>query len=76
MKESTSPVTALQEILHYKQPFQTDFMKEGLDKEPEIINEYIAQMQKDGHEVTVKKNWVHCKCIPWVFGSKPRWFSP
>ena len=24
-KESTSPVAALQEILHYKQPFQTDF---------------------------------------------------
>ena len=55
-KESTSPVIALQEILHYKQPFQTDFMKEGLDKEPEIINEYIAQMQKDGHQVTVKKS--------------------
>ena len=30
-------------------------MKEGLDKEPEITNEYIAQIQKDGNEVTVKK---------------------
>ena len=31
-------------------------MKEGLDKEPEIINEFITQMQKDGHQVTVKKS--------------------
>ena len=31
-------------------------MKEGLLKEPEIINEYIAQMQKDGHQVTLKKS--------------------
>ena len=53
IKESTSPVAALKEILHYKQLFQTDFRKEGFDKEPEIINEYIGQMQKDGHEVSV-----------------------
>lgn len=32
MKESTFPVAALQEILHYKQPFQTDFMKKVLTK--------------------------------------------
>ena len=56
MKELASPVAALQEILYYKQPFQTDFMKEGIDKEPEIINEVIRQMQKDGHEITVKKS--------------------
>ena len=31
-------------------------MKEGLDKEPETINEYIGQMQKDGHEVSVEKS--------------------
>ena len=30
-------------------------MNEGLDKEPEIPNEYIAQIQKDFDEVTVKK---------------------
>ena len=50
-------------------------MNEGLDKEPEITNEYIAQIQKDGDKVTLKK-WVPSKYIPWVFGSKPRWFSP
>ena len=31
------------------------FMNKGLDKEPEITNEYIAQIQKDGDKVTVKK---------------------
>ena len=30
-------------------------MNEGLEKEPEITNEYIAQIQKDGDKVTVKK---------------------
>lgn len=49
MKESTSPISALQKILHYKQPFQNYFMKEDLEKEPEIISEYITEMQKDRH---------------------------
>ena len=71
MKESTSPVAALQEILHYKQPFQTDFMKEGLDKEPEIIHEYIAQMQKDGHEVTVKKSGFAVSASHGFLGASP-----
>ena len=71
MKQSTSPVAALQEILHYKQPFQTDFMKEGLDKEPDIINEYIAQMQKDGHEVTVKKSGFTVSASHGFLGASP-----
>ena len=52
MKESTSPVIALQEILHYNPKFPTYFMKEGLDKEPEIISKYIAEMQEDSHQVS------------------------
>ena len=76
MKESTSPVIALQGILHYNQKFPTYFMKEGLEKEPEIISKYIAERQEDSHQVTVKKKWIHRKCNPWVFGSKSRRFSP
>ena len=45
-------------------------MNEGLDKEPEITNEYIAQIQKDGDKVTLKK-WVLSKYIPWVLGASP-----
>ena len=56
MKESTSPVIALQGILHYNQKFPTYFMKEGLEKEPEIISKYIAERQEDSHQVTVKKS--------------------
>lgn len=46
-------------------------MKEGLDKEPEIINEYIAQMQKDGHEVTVKKSGFTVSASHGFLGASP-----
>ena len=46
-------------------------MKEGLDKEPEIINEYIDQMQKDGHEVTVKKSGFTVRASHGFLGASP-----
>lgn len=46
-------------------------MKEGLDKEPEIINEYIAQMQKDGHEITVKKSGFSVSTSYGFLGASP-----
>ena len=33
MKETTCPKSALEEILQYKQPYQSDLMREGLQKE-------------------------------------------
>jgi len=75
MKGSTSPISALQEILHYKQQFQTYFMKEGLEKEPEIISEYITEMQNDGHQVTVTKSGFVVSATHGFFGIKPRWFG-
>ena len=71
MKGSTSPISALQEMLHYKQPFQTYFMKEGLEKEPEIISEYITEMQNDGHQVTVTKSGFVVSATHGFLGSSP-----
>ena len=46
MKETTSPTKAVQEILHYKEAFQTTKMKEGLRREEEIIQEYKEEKKK------------------------------
>lgn len=40
MKETTSPTKAMQEILCYKKPFQSDYMKDGIKSEAKIINLY------------------------------------
>lgn len=69
MKESTSPISALQKILHYKQPFQNYFMKEDLEKEREIISEYITEMQKDGHQVAMTKSGFTVSGTHWILGS-------
>ena len=50
LKDSTSPTKAIQEVLGYKEFPPTKEMKEGLSKEPEIIEEYLTTMKKRGHE--------------------------
>ena len=46
----TSPTKAIQEVLGYKQIAQTKEMKEGLFKEPEIIQENLNTMNEKGHK--------------------------
>ena len=53
LKESTSPSKAVQEILQYKQQWQTSRMKEGLRREKQIINEYISLQKQKGKDIQV-----------------------
>ena len=46
MKETTSPTSALEEILQYKKLYQSDLMREGLEKEPEIISDHETECIK------------------------------
>ena len=50
LKDTTSPTKAIQEVLGYKQFAQTKEMKEGLSKEPEIIQEFLNTMNEKGHK--------------------------
>lgn len=50
LKDSTSPTKAIQEVLGYKEFRPTKEMKEGLSKEPEIIEEYLTTMKEWGYE--------------------------
>ena len=58
LKDSTSPTKAIQEVLGYKEfPPTVKEMKEGLSKEPEIIEEYLITMNERGHKgIEVKKS--------------------
>ena len=57
LKETTSPEKALQEVLHYKVPHSTKQMIDGLNKEPEITEDYIAALNKMGRkEIKVIKS--------------------
>ena len=71
MKETTCPKSALEEILQYKQPYQSDLMREGLQKESEIIGEYITEMHRNGHEVTVTKSGFVVSATHGFLGSSP-----
>ena len=71
MKETTCPKSALEEILQYKQPYQSDLMREGLQKESEIITEYITEMHRNGHEVTVTKSGLVVSATHGFLGSSP-----
>ena len=69
LKNSTSPTKAIQEVLGYKEFPPTKEMKEGLSKEPEIIEEYLITMKERGH----KEIWSGCKCLAWFFSKQSRW---
>ena len=57
LKNSISPTKAIQEVLGYKEFPPTKEMKEGLSKEPEIIEEYLITMKETGHKgIEVKKS--------------------
>ena len=57
LKDSTSPTKAIQEVLGYKEFPPTKEMKEGLSKEPKIIEKYLITMQERGHQgIEVKKS--------------------
>lgn len=73
MKETTSPTSALEEILQYKKPYQSDLMREGLEKEPEIISDYETEMHKNGMKSQSQKVDLFLEQAT-VFWSKPRWF--
>ena len=49
-KESTSPTKIIKEVLKYNKPFQSKYMKEGLEKEEFIIQAYIDKMNGEGHK--------------------------
>ena len=50
LKPTTSPTKALREILQYDKPYQSEAMKDGLQKECEIEKLYVTSMQKLGHK--------------------------
>ena len=50
LKDTTSPTKAIQEDLGYKQFAQTKKMKEGLSKEPEIMQEFLNTRNRKGHK--------------------------
>lgn len=49
MKESTSPTKAVQEILHYNTPYQSQSMKQGLEQETSILENYKKMMHEKGN---------------------------
>ena len=53
LQKTTSPSKAIQEILHYKLP-QTKAMKEGLVREPFVIEEYTEAKTINKENVVVK----------------------
>ena len=53
MKEITSPTSALEEMIQFKKPYQSDLMRKGPEKDPEIISDYETEMHKNGHQVTL-----------------------
>ena len=54
LKESTSPTKALEEVLCYKKVYSTKAMKDGLNQEPVIVNEYTKEKENNGVSVVVK----------------------
>ena len=54
LKESTSPTKAVEEVLCYKKVYSTKAMKDGLNQEPVIVNEYTKEKENNGVSVVVK----------------------
>ena len=54
LKPTTSPSKALKEVMGYSQIPQTTAMREGLEKEDEIAQVFISEMDKQGCGVTVE----------------------
>ena len=50
LRPSTSPTKALREVLKYNKQYQSEQMKEGLQKEEEIAKLYERAMNSLGHE--------------------------
>lgn len=44
--------------MQYKKPYQSDLMREGLEKEPEIIGDYETEMQKKWSLSHSHKKWI------------------
>ena len=65
LQKTTSPSKAIQEILHYKKLPQTKAMKEGLLREPFVIEEYTEAKTINNQKVVVKP------CGLFVSKSKP-----
>ena len=54
LRESTSPTKAVEEVLCYKKVYSTKAMKDGLNQEPVIVNEYTKEKENNGVNVVVK----------------------
>ena len=65
LQKTTSPSKAIREILHYKKLPQTKAMKEGLLREPFVIEEYTEAKTINNQKVVVKP------CGLFVSKSKP-----
>ena len=50
-------------------------MREGLQKESEIISEYITEMHRNGYEVKVSKSGIVVGATHGFYGIKSRWFG-
>ena len=57
-----------------KKPYQSDLMREGLEKEPEIISNYETEMHKNGHQVTVTKSGLGFSTSHCFLGASPDGF--
>ena len=56
LKQDTSPTKALREVLQYNTSFTSEAMQAGIQQEPEIIKNYLAQQAQNGHnDITVDK---------------------